>query len=416
MMPRCEAVKGQWGGRNLEHSHPVHEPHPASNLRARRAISSKELPDFGTHTQYQRGRFLLIRMGQLCHYTVLCLALMAVLHNTSAGKKGGSYPAAGGYPAGGYPVRTGGQPGGYPGGYPSIGGAYPNWNPNNKILSPRYGGGFGGGFGGKEHGSPFSHTVQSMGYAPSLKSKGFGKKAALAAGAGAMAGMAVGYGLGHVPRPHFSFSSPKEERYYNHYMYQRYGTKSTTRSTNKNDYGQDNVFKPPHEAQSYEKYMDTCMNRTDLLRDQDTKVSHVQRDDLTLERSGPAERSINNIQRNESTPQSPAHANATLETTGPEENGTKSDIPVPAELQESDDNTVSIMEIGYPSLIQQMKAQKCVEMYIAYSESILQKHTGEKPKSDSRGGNKGQNGCSSSGQHLLLTTIIMALSSAFLLQ
>ncbi|XP_017574385.1 prion protein b [Pygocentrus nattereri] len=390
-------------------------------------------------------------MGQLCHYTVLCLALMAVLHSTSAGRKGGSVgrrtsstkttsssssskgtssssgkstsssvkPAQGSktkdhrYPAGGYPVRSEGQPGGYP----SIGGAYPNWNPNNKILSPRYGGGFGGGYGGNGHGSPFSHTVQSMGYTPSLKSKGFGKKAALAAGAGAIAGMAVGYGLGHVPRPHFSFSSPKEEHYYNHYMYQRYGTKSTTksttrsttRSTNKNDYGQDNVFKPPQEAQSYEKYMDTCMNRTDLLRDQDTKVSHVQRDDLisgssalasgTLERSGPAERGINYIQRNESAPQSPALANGTLETTGPEESGTKSDIPVPAELQQIDDDMVSIMEIGYPSLIQQMKAQKCVELYIVYSES-----------------NKGQNGCSSSGPHLLLTTIIMALSSAFLLQ
>uniref|UniRef100_A0A3B4CL37 Prion protein, related sequence 3 n=1 Tax=Pygocentrus nattereri TaxID=42514 RepID=A0A3B4CL37_PYGNA len=285
------------------------------------------------------------------------------------------------YPAGGYPVRSEGQPGGYP----SIGGAYPNWNPNNKILSPRYGGGFGGGYGGNGHGSPFSHTVQSMGYTPSLKSKGFGKKAALAAGAGAIAGMAVGYGLGHVPRPHFSFSSPKEEHYYNHYMYQ-----STTRSTNKNDYGQDNVFKPPQEAQSYEKYMDTCMNRTDLLRDQDTKVSHVQRDDLISGSSALA---------NESAPQSPALANGTLETTGPEESGTKSDIPVPAELQQIDDDMVSIMEIGYPSLIQQMKAQKCVELYIVYSES-----------------NKGQNGCSSSGPHLLLTTIIMALSSAFLLQ
>uniref|UniRef100_A0A8B9LEX9 Prion protein b n=1 Tax=Astyanax mexicanus TaxID=7994 RepID=A0A8B9LEX9_ASTMX len=284
------------------------------------------------------------------------------------------YPAGGGYPAGGqYPARGGINPGGYPnqypagggypypagGGYPAggqyparggvnPGGSYPNWNPNNKILSPRYGGGFGGtghGIGG----SPFSRSVHNMGYGPSPKSKGFAKKAMVAAGVGAVAGMAVGYGLGRFPKPHFSVSSPQEERYYNHYMYKRYGTKST----DKNDYSRDYVYKPPPEAQSYEKYMDTCMNRTDLLQDQDKKTRNFER----------------------KIPQSP----------------------------ESDDDTVSITEIGYPALILQMKARKCVQLYMTYSEGFLQKQTAPKESS-------------ASSPRLLLSTIIMAISSALLLQ
>ncbi|KAF5892025.1 glycine-rich cell wall structural protein 1.8-like [Clarias magur] len=284
----------------------------------------------------------------------------------------------------GYPVRAGGQPGGYPGGYPSIGGPYPNWNPNNKILSPRYGSGIGGpGYG--IGGSPFSKSVDKMGYKPSVKSKGFAKKAMLAAGVGAMTGMAVGYGLGRFPRPNFHFSSPQEEYYYNHYMHRNYGMKST----DTNDYGRDYKFKPSPKAQTYDKYMENCMKRTDLLRNQSAKISSIQGDasmagSLTVSNS------------------------STSESVGTPENST-SEIVVSAKSQESDDDTVSISEIGYPALIQQMKARKCVELYMAYSVSFLQKQTQERPtsRSDAHG---------HSIPLVLLTTTIMAFSSTILLQ
>lgn len=262
---------------------------------------------------------------------------------------GGQYPGragnpAGGYPnqqypaAGGYPVRGGntgqgyGQPPPYPGGgyggggyggggyggggyggggYPggAVGG-YTNWNPNNKILSPRYGGGGygggygGGGYGGGMGGSPFSRSVSNMGYQP--QSSGFAKKAMMAAGVGAVAGMAVGYGLGRFPRPHFNFRNPEEEQHYNSYMYQKYGTKST----DEKDYGRDYEYKLPPRAESYDKFMESCMNKTDLLKDQ----------------------------------------------AGDQDDG----------------DTVGIEEIGYPALVDQMKSRRCVEKYMEYSERFLQ--------------------------------------------
>uniref|UniRef100_A0AAY4AMV0 Prion protein n=1 Tax=Denticeps clupeoides TaxID=299321 RepID=A0AAY4AMV0_9TELE len=215
---------------------------------------------------------------------------------------GQQYPGGGynpGYPAGG---QGWGQAGGYGGGY---GGGYPNWNPNNKVLSPHYGGGFGHGGYGQMGGSPFSNHVKNMGYAPSVKSKGFAKKAMLAAGVGAVAGMAVGYGLGRIPRPHFSFRNPQEEYYYNNYMYQRHGSGSTTN----NEGGQEYKFNPPPKSdksfQSYEKYMDSCMKRSDLLDKQgrsktatelymaySEKYAQKQTGDNPSSRSGPSEHPV----------------------------------------------------------------------------------------------------------------------------
>uniref|UniRef100_A0A8C1CJM7 Prion protein b n=1 Tax=Cyprinus carpio carpio TaxID=630221 RepID=A0A8C1CJM7_CYPCA len=260
----------------------------------------------------------------------------------------------GGYPAGGtYPVRTAGQPVGYPGGHPSIGGGYPNWNPNNRILSPRYGGSFGGGRFGTG-GSPFSNTVKSMGYGPSAKSKGFAKKAMLAAGIGAVAGMAVGYGIGNFPRPNFQFRSPQEERQYNHYMYSRQETHSKDRI---NKGGPNYTSKQPSQAhepnpQSYEQYMSTCMKRKDLLKEQNTTDS-------------------------------------------------------------DDDDTVSIMQIGYPALIEQMKSRKCVELYLVYSGSFTEKQ--KEHNKDTKGRkmfrpSNNHNGHRVSGVLLLLTTFFMLLS------
>lgn len=181
-------------------------------------------------------------------------------------------------------------------------------------MSPSFGGGAYGGYGQGGRGmsgSPFSRSVSSMGYQP--KSSGFAKKAMLAAGVGAVAGMAVGYGLGRFPRPHFNFRNPEEEHYYNNYMYRRYGTQST----DEKDYGRDYVYKPPPRAESYEQFMAKCMNRTDLLKDQG----------------------------------------------GTPKSGDDKD----------DEDTVGIEEIGYPALIEQMKSRRCVEEYMAYSERFLVK-------------------------------------------
>lgn len=193
-------------------------------------------------------------------------------------------------------------------------------------------------------GSPFARSAMNQGYMPKMESKGFAKKAMLAAGVGAMAGMAVGYGLGRFPRPHFHFRSQEEEYYYNNYMYRRYGTQSTDQK----DYGRDYEYKPPPRAESYDKYMDKCMNQTDLLKDYD-----------------------------------------------------KSDV------DEEDKDTVSIEEIGYPSLIEQMKARRCVEKYMVYSEKFLQKRSSE-PQIQ----NKGSLLCFSQ----LFTSVLVLLSSMLLLQ
>uniref|UniRef100_A0A8P4KG80 Prion protein n=1 Tax=Dicentrarchus labrax TaxID=13489 RepID=A0A8P4KG80_DICLA len=275
----------------------------------------------------------------------------------------GGYPAGGGYPnqypaGGGYPVRGGntgqgwGQPSVNHGGYP---GGYTNWNPNNKILSPRYGGG-GYGYGSQGMGgSPFSRSVQNMGYQP--KSTGFAKKAMLAAGVGAVAGMAVGYGLGRFPRPHFNLRNPEEEHYYNNYMYQRYGTKST----DEKDFGRDYVYKPPPRAESYEVFMGRCMNRTDVLKDSSSPTTKGQ--------------------------------------------GGGDEV----------DDTVSIEEIGYPALIEQMKTRRCVEQFMDYSSRFLEVRKAE-PQSGQPNIQHSRSSPLSYGVTQLFTSLFMLLSSMLLLQ
>ncbi|KAJ7987181.1 hypothetical protein DPEC_G00336090 [Dallia pectoralis] len=298
------------------------------------------------------------------------------------------YPAGGGFPnqqyPGGYPVRGGntgqgfGQAGGYPGG--GMGGGYqPNWNPNNQILSPRYG--HGGGYGGMGGGSPFSRSVQGMGYNPSSQSKGFAKKALMAAGVGAVAGMAIGYGLGRFPRPNFNFRSPQEEQNYNNYMYKKYGE----RSTDENDYGRDYTYKVPPETLSYDSFMDACMKRNDPLQDQDNTPDKPR----------------NNLQGADS-----QNMHITPEVGNSNQAG----------KEEDDGPTVSIEEIGYPALVEQLKNRKCVEQYLYQSEQFLVKQTAKRSGAvDDRFANSH----SSPLSHWLvqmITTLLMLLSSTFLLQ
>lgn len=189
-------------------------------------------------------------------------------------------------------------------------------------------------------GSPFSNRVQSMGYQP--KSSGFAKKAMLAAGVGAVAGMAIGYGIGRYPRPHFNFRNPEEEQYYNNYMYRRYGSQSTDQK----DYGRDYVYQPPPRAESYESFMGKCMNRT-----------------------------------------------------------------VPTAKADVDEDTVSIEEIGYPALIEQVKSRRCVEEYMVYSEKFLVERKAEQQYMTPSG-----NSPASFGMMHLFTSLCVLLSSMLILQ
>lgn len=160
-----------------------------------------------------------------------------------------------------------------------------------------------------------------------------------------MAGMAVGYGLGRFPRPHFNFRNPEEEHYYNNYMYRRYGTQSTDQK----DYGRDYVYKPPPRAESYDDFMARCMNRT----------------------------------------------------------GSSSSTP---NTGADDDDTVSIEEIGYPALIDQVKSRRCVEEYMVISEKYLQERTAQQ-QMDPRNSSP-----LSYGVIQLFTSFLMLLSSMLLLQ
>ncbi|CAB1446293.1 unnamed protein product [Pleuronectes platessa] len=253
----------------------------------------------------------------------------------------GSYPrqqGGVGYPAHGSPYGRGyGGHGGYPGGYI-------NQNPNNKILSPHYGGSFGYGGHGGRGGSPFSHSVRGMGVYPQDRSRGFGRSAAMAAAGGAMAGMALGYGLGRFPRPHFPFHNPQEEYYYNHYMYRRYGV----RSTDTNDYGRDYRYSQP--PQTYDSYMVSCMNRSDILPGKNRKPE-----------LNPA-----------------ATTTAAVVSSAPDTPEARPGPPASPAVSddEEEDDTVSIMEIGYPALIQQLKARRCLELYMVYSERYMKRETG----------------------------------------
>ncbi|CDQ59139.1 unnamed protein product [Oncorhynchus mykiss] len=239
-----------------------------------------------------------------------------------------------------------------------MGGGYqPNWNPNNKILS---------GHGGMGGGSPFSRSVQGMGQYPSTQSKGFAKKAFMAAGVGAVAGMAIGYGLGRFPRPNVNFRNPQEEQSYNNYMYKKYGE----RSTDENDYGRDYTYKVPPRAESYDSFMDTCMKRNDLLQDQ-----------------GRDSQATPNNQKN-----NPQGANS-------------QSMPITP-------------EIGYPALVEQLKNRKCVELYINHSERFLEKQTAERSSGNNNNNNKNLNSRSNPlGQGLLqlITSLLMVLSSTLLL-
>lgn len=270
----------------------------------------------------------------------------------------------GGYGFGGYKPDDGAYGRKGVGGFGSYGGKNIN---QNRILSPHYGNSFGYGGHGGRGGSPFYQKVKATGKSPSDKSKGFGHTAAGAASRGAVAKMAVDYGLGRFPRPHFQFQSPEEEYYYNHYMYTTYGVKST----DANDYSRDYSYIQPLE--NYERHMNTCMKTIELLPEQKQQKS-----------SKPALKTKSTsslLVLNNDTDNNTAADNSSGSTTPnlPSQTEARHMSPtwqIPSEATTTaplahDDDTVSILETGYPALIRIMKVRKCLKLYIVKSEKYL---------------------------------------------
>ncbi|XP_042277791.1 uncharacterized protein LOC121904221 [Thunnus maccoyii] len=278
----------------------------------------------------------------------------------------GGYGGQGGY--GGY----GGQGG--DGGYAGYPGGYINQNPKNKILSPHYGGSFGYGGYSVGGGSPFSNSVQRMNKFPSHESRGFGRSAFMAADRRTMTGMALGYGIGRFPRPHFPFRNSQEEYYYNNYMYQTYGAKST----DTNDYSRDYRYIQPPER--YDSYMESCMKRTDLLSAENQKKNNKPAattitTTTTVVTAAPDTNTSSNTTKTNNTvaKNSPTPAPSTPHPINQPKAIPVTPAPPAVDSAENDNDTVSIMEIGYPSLIEQLKVRKCVELYMIYSDKFLVK-------------------------------------------
>ncbi|KAK5870981.1 hypothetical protein PBY51_003885 [Eleginops maclovinus] len=176
--------------------------------------------------------------------------------------------------------------------------------------------------------------------------------------------MALGYGLGRFPRPPFNFHNSQEEQYYNNYMYKKYGSKST----DTNDYSRDYKYSQPPET--YDSYMDSCMKRTDILRAENPKTNNQPAATTSTTVSGPGSNptETNNTAADNSSnpaPSTPRPLNL------PEANPVPPASQVPNSADEED--TVSIVEIGYPALMEQMQARRCLELYLVYSEKYLRK-------------------------------------------
>lgn len=277
----------------------------------------------------------------------------------------GNYPRQPG--AAGNPNQYPGQGspyGGYGGSYGGYGGGY-----------GRYGGGYGGGYGRYREGYGLG--------SPSEKSRGFARSAVVAAAGGAVAGTALGYGVGQFARPHFNVRSPQEEYYYKHYMHRNHGSKTNTdrnakkntntnTNTNTTEYSSDKgghaVFTQP--VQSYEDYMDACMKRSDILPVKTQKPQNK-----------PGTTATATTKTNTSTPvTSESNDTATENPSTPTPTS-----PGPPNQPEEDD-TVSIVEIGYPALIKQVKTSRCLELYMAYSMKYMRQ---EGPNDWSTGGVEG---------------------------
>ncbi|KAK1154412.1 hypothetical protein AOXY_G28758 [Acipenser oxyrinchus oxyrinchus] len=331
-------------------------------------------------------------------YRLALLALLvALLPHAAFTKKGSGSKSKG---SGGTSSKTPGNTGqGAGSNYPNTGGGYPNtgggtpkiygpgYNSHNQGRAPWNSGG----------GSYFSQSVAGQGFKPSHKSKGFGKKAALAAGVGVATGMGSFPGVYRGPRLEIDFNSEEEERYYNYYMWKRYVA---------TPFGGDSgtlmhyYFRQP--AQTYEMFRDRCLKRNDLLPGKETKRA-VQSPAGTDE-DGPssninttaADNSKNtmdilpgrnnsavNATSNPPVSVSPGNINVTEtdaknSTGNATVNNTASEAASatrPAQEDKDDDDVVGVMDVGNPEMIEQMKLYRCIELYVDYTHQYLTKRT-----------------------------------------
>uniref|UniRef100_A0A665T3H7 Prion protein, related sequence 3 n=1 Tax=Echeneis naucrates TaxID=173247 RepID=A0A665T3H7_ECHNA len=210
-------------------------------------------------------------------------------------------------------------------------GGYINQNPNNRN-SPRFSGSYGW------DGIPFStlaHYRLRLSLFPREKPRTHGRTAMVGVAEEAMAGMALGYGLGRFPRPHFELRSSQEEYYYNYYMYRKH----VLMTADANDCSRDYEYSNP--AVAYDSYMDFCMNTTDLLP-------------------------VNVPAATTATPVAASGPDAGRGSNRTETKNTAAGPGPPAE----DDDLVSIVEIGYPALIEQLKVRRCLERWIVVPKRL----------------------------------------------
>ncbi|MGH0130836.1 UNVERIFIED_CONTAM: hypothetical protein FKN15_033853 [Acipenser sinensis] len=316
----------------------------------------------------------------------LLALLVAILPHATFTKKGsGSKSKRSGGTSSGITSNTGqGAGSNYPytgGGTPKIYG--PGYNSHNQGRAPWNGGG----------GSYFSQSVAGQG----LKSKGFGKKAALAMGLGLAAGMDSFPVVYRGPRLEIDFNSEEEERYYNYYMWKRYVA---------TPFGGDSgtlmhyYFRQP--AQTYEMFRDRCLKRNDLLPGKETDRAVQSR--AGTDEDGPrsninttaADNSKNTMDilpgRNNSAVDatsnppvsvSPGNINVTEtdaknSTGNATVNNTASEAASatrPAQEDKDDDDVDGVMDVGNLETIEQMKLYRCIELYVDYTHQYLTKRT-----------------------------------------
>lgn len=154
-------------------------------------------------------------------------------------------------------------------------------------------------------------------------------------------------------------------------------------------------MKPP--PQSYDTFMDSCMKRTDLLRAKRSlrrrNIEEPQGDKpVALALMGPppttAAPANSDPSGNVTTGAAPQSQNTTdgspvtpsTNTTVAKEENRQEAAERQAEEEkkaEAEEEVVSIMEIGYPALVEQLKARKCIELYMVYTERIAQQQQQE---------------------------------------
>lgn len=306
---------------------------------------------------------------------------------------------------GGYGNNQGGYGAGYGTGYGGYQGGYINRNPANKIASPHYSESVGYGGYGVGRGSPFSRSVQDSGIILTDKSRGFGRKAVLAAAGGAAGGMAMGYGLGRIHRPDFPLNSPQEEYYYKNYMYRKHGTKTTNAGKTEGNrvntgdsnskVNEDYTFSI-HEPLTKNGFMEKCMSG--LARDQVKVIEQSNKPTTATTTTARTTRAITTPAALDS-----AGSNKTVvnESTSPPTRLEAKSMSTNFSKTTDNDKIVSIVEIGYPALIYQHNLKTCLERFFAYSEFI-------------KGGAQGM-GTGSQGFVALATSVTVMLLNSNLL-